>query len=136
MVFESGSLIAARSLHMPLVQLKNLKSWQLLPCASALYKHCEFANYQTCVWKRSMERPPAIASLFGNGWEKENTDGMEQLVIDWADVPAAPEAVLLSCTCTRSCKSPTCPCIENGLQCTELCKLQTCTILIKFRRKQ
>ncbi len=34
---------------------------------------------------------------------------------------------LLSCKCSRSCKNPTCPCLANGLRCTELCKLTTCS---------
>jgi hypothetical protein len=52
-------------------------------------------------------------------------------MIDWMDTDPAPQAVLqfMSCTCSRACSLTTtkkCPCLENGLQCTELCKLQTC----------
>ena len=44
------------------------------------------------------------------------------------DGPPAPEAVLklMSCTCVRVCREPKCPCLANGLKCTDLCKLQTC----------
>ena len=40
----------------------------------------------------------------------------------------APKAVLelLSCPCTRSCQLPTCSCLANGLECTDVCKLIDC----------
>ncbi|KAG1686575.1 putative RNA-directed DNA polymerase from transposon BS [Nymphon striatum] len=34
---------------------------------------------------------------------------------------------LLTCKCSRTCKNPACPCFENGLRCTDLCRLLTCT---------
>lgn len=33
---------------------------------------------------------------------------------------------LLSCSCARSCKFPTCTCITNGLKCTDKCRLRNC----------
>ena len=40
----------------------------------------------------------------------------------------APEAVLelLRCTCSRSCKLPTCTCLANNLKCTPARKLENC----------
>ena len=58
----------------------------------------------------------------------ESADDNEQLVIGWSDVATAPDAIVqfLASKCSRSCNEQTCPCIPNGLCCTELCKLQTC----------
>ena len=41
----------------------------------------------------------------------------------------APDVVLqlLSCKCPKVCHPVKCECIENGLKCTEACKLQTCS---------
>ena len=41
----------------------------------------------------------------------------------------APQSVmeLLACSCTRSCQQQTCTCIANGLKCSEMCKLKSCT---------
>lgn len=106
------------------------ESWQLPPCAAALHQHSERANYQAGVWKRCLESCPDIPSPAGHGWCIEKVNGKDELTIDWLhDAPPAPEAVLqlLSCTCSRSCKLPTCPCLANGLKCTHLCKLLTCT---------
>ena len=33
---------------------------------------------------------------------------------------------LLSCQCKRRCQLPNCTCLSNGLQCTDLCRLQDC----------
>ena len=40
----------------------------------------------------------------------------------------APEAVLnlLSCECSRNCTDKSCPCIQNGLSCTDMCKRKEC----------
>ena len=34
---------------------------------------------------------------------------------------------LLSCQCERRCQLPNCTCFSNGLQYTDLCRLQDCT---------
>ena len=108
----------------------EVESWQLPPCAAALRQHSERANYQAGIWKRCLESCPDIPSPAGHGWCIEKVNGKSELTIDWLhEAPPAPEAVLqlLSCTCSRSCKLPTCPCLANGLKCTHLCKLLTCT---------
>ncbi len=48
--------------------------------------------------------------------------------VDSLDGQPAPEAVLdlLACTCPRICKLPQCPCMVNGLLCTDICQLQNC----------
>lgn len=33
---------------------------------------------------------------------------------------------LLSCQCKRHYELPKCTCLSNGLQCTDLCRLQDC----------
>ncbi|KAG1659234.1 Programmed cell death protein 4 [Nymphon striatum] len=107
----------------------EIESWQLPPCAAALRKHIYRANYQTAIWRRSLEKSPDIPSPVGNGWCMQvEEDGKQHLLIDWLDVAIAPDAVLqlLSCKCSRTCKNPACPCLENGLRCTDLCRLLTC----------
>ena len=46
----------------------------------------------------------------------------------WMNGDPAPKAVLelLSCKCTRSCKLPGCSCMQNGLKCTDMCRLKEC----------
>ncbi|KAG1673900.1 Kinesin-like protein KIF12 [Nymphon striatum] len=107
----------------------EIESWQLPPCAAALRKHIYRANYQTAIWRRSLEKSPDIPSPVGNGWCMQvEDDGKQHLLIDWLDVAIAPDAVLqlLSCKRSRTCKNPTCPCLENGLRCTDLCRLLIC----------
>lgn len=43
--------------------------------------------------------------------------------------PLAPEIVLdlLSCKCTKECKTPSSLCNANGLKCTEACRLTVCS---------
>ena len=51
------------------------------------------------------------------------------LAIDWLEGLQAPDAglELMACSCTRVCKAPQCKCIANGLHCTEMCRLTSCS---------
>lgn len=102
----------------------EIESHQLPPCQDCLKKHVLRTNYQACIWKRSLERNPAIPSPVGMGWKLEN----ESLVVDWMDGRPAPDTVLalLACKCKRSCSLPTCVCLVNGLKCTDICTLKDC----------
>ena len=62
------------------------------------------------------------------GWMLEKEDGNELMRIDWMSGKPAPEAVIefLHCDCKRICKKPDCSCLENGIKCTNMCKLKTC----------
>lgn len=103
----------------------KVESSQLPPCADCLYKHSLRANYQAAVWKRCLNATPDIPTFIGRGWIASGTDDID---IDWMDGPVGPDAVLefIACKCTRQCKVPTCICLENGLKCTDMCKLAGC----------
>ena len=53
----------------------------------------------------------------------------ERLVIDWMSGLPAPRAVieLMSCVCKKACNDNSCDCIRNGLKCSDLCRLTTCS---------
>jgi len=103
----------------------DIESGQLPPCNDCLYFHALRANYQSCIWRRSLHNYPSIPSPEGHGWVL-NEEG--QLIIQWMKGPPAPDVVLefMSCKCSRVCSHPDCQCMANGLKCTEMCKLQTC----------
>ena len=111
--------------HLFCARKGELESNQLPPCQDTLQKHCERANYQSAVWRRSLESSPAIPSPIGSGWCLD--DG--KLAIDWMTGEPAPMAVLelLSCQCKRVCRLPSCTCLANGLRCTNMCQLQEYT---------
>ena len=46
----------------------EIDSHLLPPCADALKKHALRANYQACIWRRSLEGCPAVPSPVGHGW--------------------------------------------------------------------
>ena len=52
----------------------------------------------------------------------------EELLIDWTDEKAAPDAVIemLSCRCKKKCEKNRCECLLNGLYCTDMCKCKSC----------
>ena len=33
---------------------------------------------------------------------------------------------LITCNCPKQCLKESCSCLQNGMRCTYLCKLQTC----------
>ena len=51
-----------------------------------------------------------------------------EIAIKWNSVKPAPEEVLtlIFCTCPRKCVVETCPCIGNGLICTDACMKSDC----------
>ena len=103
-----------------------MESSQLPPCRDCLRLHILRANYQSAIWRRSLESEPNIPDHKEHGW---TTDDDGALTIQWMQGSPAPEAVLqmLSCKCMRTCKLPDCTCMANQLKCTDMCKLQTCT---------
>lgn len=104
----------------------EVDSSQLPPCEDCLSMHILRANYQAAIWQRCLEPSPSVPSPKDCGW---TTDADGNLVVEWMRGPPAPDAVLqlLSCKCVRSCKLPVCTCLSNGLKCTDMCKLQTCS---------
>ena len=104
------------------------ESHQLPPCQDSLYKHCRRANYQAAIWKNSL-RNNDIPSPVGHGWSLVNDGAQERLVIDWMSGLPAPTAVieLMSCMCKKACNDDSCDCIRNGLKCSDLCRLITCS---------
>ncbi len=98
----------------------DVESGQLPPCEDTLKQHTRRANYQTAIWRKSLENSPDIPDpTAGHGWIKDENGS---LVIEWMTSTPAPEAVigLLSCKCSRTCKAD-CTCIMNGLRCTAAC---------------
>ena len=104
------------------------ESHQLPPCQDSLYKHCRRANYQAAIWKNSL-RNNDIPSPVGHGWSLVNDGAQERLVIDWMSGLLAPTAVieLMSCMCKKACNDGSCDCIRNGLKCSDLYRLITCS---------
>ena len=106
----------------------QIERHNLPPCTDCLYKLCQRACYQTPVWKRALDAKPEIPSPIGKGWIQDKGDATA-LAIDWMEGLSAPDAVLKlrSCSCTRVCKAPQCKGIANGLHCTEMCRLTSCS---------
>lgn len=112
------------------IQVKQnpISSHQLPPCKDSLHKHCRRANYQAAIWRNSL-RNNDVPSPVGHGWTLEGEGAQQRLVIDWMSGLPAPRAVieLLSCMCKKACNDDSCDCIRNGLKCSDLCRLTTCS---------
>ena len=90
-----------------------------------LFRHLPRANYQAAIWKCCFHVRPTVPDPTNCGWIDD--DG--KLVIHWMRSPPARDAVLalLACKCVLSCKLPKCTSKANGLACTDMCKLQSCS---------
>ena len=68
---------------------------------------------------------PDIPEPDSNGWIERADGGLN---LYWIQRQGAPDAVmeLLACRCKRKCAPNDCPCMENTLKCTYMCRLQTC----------
>ena len=84
-----------------------------------VYRDTSIKNAERC------KRGSSTSIQYRNITEGHNI----QQVIEWMRTPPAPDAVLelLSCKCLRSCRLPSCTCLVNGLECTNMCRLQTCS---------
>lgn len=103
----------------------QVDSAQLPPCEDCLNQHNKRANYQAAILKRCLDNFSEIPQTEGHGWMLDE-DGT--LNIKWMTGAPAPEAVLelLSCSCIKSCKLPSCTCIVNNFNCTNTCRLSNC----------
>ena len=103
----------------------EVASSQLPPCRDCLFLHVEWTNYQAAIWKSSLQSNPVVPSPTKHGWKEDEG----KLAIYWMCSPPAPDVVLelLTRNCVHSCKMPSCTCSSNGLACTDMCKLQTCS---------
>ena len=90
-----------------------------------MLQHLERANFQAAVWKHYLESEPEIPSPINHGWI---VDG-DNLDIHWMTGSPVPASVLelMKCQCRRVCDNRNCPCVANGLKCTQMCSLQNCT---------
>ena len=82
------------------------------------------ANYQACIWRRSLQWSPPILDPAGIGWKMgSSAEDESSLTIDWMDGKPAPEAVLelLACRCPRTCRRSDCVCVANVLTSTQTC---------------
>ena len=81
-----------------------------------------------------MKANPEVPSPIGHGWFEQD-DGAYDVV--WMEGSPAPEAVVsfLACKCAKACVAGKCPCLKNGLKCTELCKLFFCENWVSDDRK-
>ena len=106
----------------------DIESHQLPPCHDCLLKHAQRANYQAGLWRRCLENDPQAPDPAENGWKIESEDGKDILAVDWMTVQPAPDAVLelLACTCPKRCTIEDCVCLQNGLKCTDMCKVKDC----------
>ena len=127
MYVAASSTTEVNDLRYQLVCAKRgeIESNLLPPCRDCLFMHLLRANYQAAIWKCCLRARPTVPDPTKCRWIDE--DG--KLAIHWMRSPPAPDAVLelLACKCVRSCKLPKCACMANGLSCTYMCRLQSCS---------
>uniref|UniRef100_UPI00358F3D52 uncharacterized protein n=1 Tax=Myxine glutinosa TaxID=7769 RepID=UPI00358F3D52 len=94
------------------------------PNQDALREHIKRANYQAGIYKRSLQPNAEIPVPDGHGWKMESGE----LVINWMNLPPAPDGVMELAYCTGNCKkskcgdADTCTCLQNNVPCIDLCK--------------
>ena len=97
----------------------------LPPSKAALLQHAMRANYQTAIWKASLQQDAEVPSPDGHGWSVEE----DEIRITWSTEQAAPSNILAltSCKCKKArCESKRCSCVQFRLPCTDLCQCVGC----------
>ena len=98
------------------------------PNKDSLHKDIQGANFQSAIYKRSLQQRLDIPSPVDYGWKIHDNE----LEIDWMNMQPAQESILELSTCT--CKKAKCEvghasnncCVFWGIPCTELCTCENC----------
>lgn len=101
---------------------KKPKNESLPPTTDSLRQHIDRANYQTGVWKRTLEAMVDMPPPVSNGWTL--TDGHLEPTLMCKDPAPLGLLELTPCKCEKSaCKRTAyCVCKANELPCTESCQ--------------
>jgi hypothetical protein len=107
-----------------LFKLGNFSDENLPPNKDCLYHHIRRVNYQTLIWKKSLDAVINAPDPAEHGWVINN----DEIELKWMSIDAAPEELLqfVNCGCKTGCESNRCGCKRANLHCTELCKCENC----------
>ena len=86
---------------------KGAESHQIPPTKDALHLHILRANYQTYIWKHSLDRNSKAPSPHGHGWIVKSST----ISILWMKKDPAPKALLEFLHCKSCKKCDTCRCL-------------------------
>lgn len=92
----------------------------LPPTKDSLTQHVVRVNYQTLLWKQSLEAFVGIPSPIGNGWEADGESVKAKLMTK----DCAPKSLLLvvSCHCLKLlCSGGRCSCSKECIPCISAC---------------
>lgn len=92
----------------------------LPPTHDALLFHIRRCHYQAAIWRQAHINFPVLPSPDTMGWRQE--EGALRPVL--MSLAAVPESCLelISCGCTKGCKTLRCKCRKSQLPCTAICK--------------
>ncbi|KAJ8034477.1 hypothetical protein HOLleu_21334 [Holothuria leucospilota] len=97
------------------------KNEGLPPTSDSLLHHIKRANYQTYIWRKSLQSEQNLPSPNNHGWKTE--DGSLRPVLMTKDPAPHALLVLSFCCCKKSeCRRADCSCKVNNLGCTEACQ--------------
>ena len=92
----------------------------LPPTSDAIKFHIMRAHYQSLVWMQATKPHAILPSPATMGWREEDGQLVPQL-ISLAPIPESC-ADIVTCGCTKGCKSQSCTCRKGKLTCTGACK--------------
>lgn len=108
---------AAYELRYIILCQKKPNSEALPPTSDSLRQHINRANYQTHIWRKSLDALLELSSPEWRGWQKEDDELTSKLM----SKDPAPTSLLelTTCTCKKKECSSNCSCVNVGLSCTE-----------------
>ena len=98
---------------------KKQKNETLPPTSDSLRQHIHRANYQTYVWRNSLDGMQEISSPVEHGWIME--DGELQPLLMTKDPAPSSLLELKTCACKKTKCRSNCSCANVGLSYTEAC---------------
>ncbi|MES9880098.1 MAG: hypothetical protein ABW185_04375 [Sedimenticola sp.] len=105
----------------------------LPPTTDALQFHTQRAHYQSMVWIQATTPQPDLPSPTTMGWKIQDGQLTPKLV-SRAPIPESCRDIV-SCGCTKGCRSNRCTCKKGKLTCTGACKCVDSNFLCMNRQE-
>ena len=98
---------------------KSLSAFRLPPCRDALLLHCQRANYQAALWRKTSWNKIDAPSPSSHGWIIEGS----RICVKWTTLNKATPELMQSyfCKCKKSsCTTNQCSCFSKNVSCTDM----------------
>ena len=109
-------------------KMKTCADSALPPNKDSLLLHLKRANYQSRIWRLSLQTNIEAPNPENHGWTRHEDEDTTLKVV-WSTMPIAPDELMekTTCSCKKSgCKKMNCGCFKRNIKCSTICRCLNC----------